>query len=786
MLGPCALRHALRSSSHRLKSAVAFPSGPGQNRTCASSSSAHTGAVSVSEADIVRDFRQGNFERGVRRFCKRPRAQRSNALHETVVLACAQVPDAAAAEAVLHAMPKPTMSAVANVVNAQCREQNVHAAIDTLERLPDWGLPMEHRIVAGVERAARIRAGAATRSGEENDALQRLGILTDRFAVVRSRSRSRSTAPSAAELFAEDGGDCDAWLDGCRGASHPKRGGVSAPAPYFRRSLEYESSLRAASGDVGEVERLWAHACNDAQLSTEIGIMVAAVSAFISSGWTGSTLALDALMSWVTTKLLDQSTGRGRSVYVDSPTYMALLVTSTTKALAAAARSSPQLALSAFDALWSMQLPGFSSSLPLSGAYFKVLQHAELPLDETRARIDALRERHIQLDEQSFSMALGAILRCDAFVADKLVAGKAWLDVMRSAGMPLTVHTYNLFAGQLRYCNDPDMVTALLRDMSNTGVTPTAVTYGLIFGACVIPGDYASQRRKNSLPVPVWIRVLQAMEEHMVAGNVAHTANSRLSLARAYAHLGCVDEAEKHFGAYESTVRSTDHSGNPRYLQSAYNQMIFNFAHCRDHRQEAPHAAFAVYEHMKAAAIRPSNGTLEALLVSSTRLGDAGAAVAIAADMSRKHSHVRLHGKSIEYMLLALAQVCTVEAWESCVELLRRSSEGLSDARAQRSIQSLVLAYARQQQRGVCDDIIALTGGNIPDLDMVLAGREFSRFRGVGRRAEEDSRHSASTLKMSVTGNDGVTLSQSEGPLRCGSGIAGDGIDTPNSIAPLT
>lgn len=679
------------------------------------------------EVEIVRDFRQGNFERAIKRFCKRPPHHRSNALYETLVLACAQVPDAVAAQAVLHAMPTPTASAAHQVITALCREHNIPAALDLLAKLPDWRIQLDERMVAVITRAV-VRNSTENRGGE----MKRLEELTARQSVGISTFRPLS----AADLFVENGGDCEQWLDDFN-ASRSVVQDTTQATRNMKKIISAEAALRAAKGDTIRVTNLWKSMQRNKDLSGEVGVMAAAVSAMVAAGDTGGIAALNLLMTWVKDYLYDDKTGKGRSSYSENPSAMALLITSVTTTLAVTARHAPRLALSAFDALWEMDLPKFRMSLPLAGAYFKVLQHAQLSLEETRSRIDVVREYHIQLDEQGFSMALGAILRCDERVVDKLAAGRAWIDVMKSAGIPLTVHTYNLFAGQLRYCNDPEMVSSLLSDMTNNGVVPTAVTYGLAFSACVIPGDYSSPSRKSAFPVPIWERVLAAVEEHMHVCGVSHTPNSQLSLARAYAHLGLTTKAAKEFEAYLGQVNCLERD-NPvarNELEYAYSQMIFNLAHCRECSSNGPKMALFLCEQMRDASFPISDPVLNSVIVACTRMGRGKDAVDFAAASVDQDSSSKLDISGLKHLLMAHTEVCEPKDWFRTRPLALRALKEFASADISQLVKKLVISFARNQHRDVCDDLMSIAHLEISELDYILHGREFLRFRS--RRSQQ-------------------------------------------------
>lgn len=711
------------------------------------------------EVEIVRDFRQGNFERAIKRFCKRPPHHRSNALYETLVLACAQVPDAVAAQAVLHAMPTPTAPAVHQVITALCREHNVPAALDVLAKLPDWRIQLDERMIAVVTRAAA--RNSMSNRGEE---IKRLEELTAQQTIRKSTFRPLS----AADLFVENGGDCDQWLDDLNAGCCMARD-MPQTTRNLKKIISAEVALRAAKGDTTRVANLWKNMQRDEALGGEVGVMAAAVSAMVAASDTGGIAALNLLMTWVSSYLYDDKSGEGRSCYTENPSAMALLITSVTTTLAATAKHAPRLALSAFDALWEMNLPKFRRSLPLAGAYFKVLQHAQMSLKETRSRIDTVREHHIQLDEQGFSMALGAILRCDERVVDKLAAGRAWTDVMKSAGIPLTVRTYNLFAGQLRYCNDPEMVSSLLSDMTSNGVVPTAVTYGLAFSACVVPGEYSSPSRKNTLPVSVWERVLAAMKEHMHVCGVSHTPNSRLSLARAYAHLGLTTKAVSEFEAFRRQVdRAESHTiVTKNELEYAYSQMIFNLAHCRECSSNGPSVALYFCELMKDAGFPISDLVLNSIIVACTRMGRGKDAVDFVATSVDQNVSLTLDISGLKHLLMAHAEVCEPKDWFRTRSLVLRALNEFASPDTSQLVKKLVISFARNQHRDVCDDLMSVAQLEISDLDYVLRGREFLRFRSTGSqqtttsprtsaRKESENLHSFKDRSISTDSPQGV------------------------------
>lgn len=659
------------------------------------------------EQYIINAFRRGNYETAVTLFSQRPRRLRSDALHEAAILACALIPDATAARVVLNSMPAPTYAAVASVVTALCHERDVGSAVSVLERAVHSGLNLDDRLWLSVTRAAE-----RTNHADIKARLLNLEPRTDRHM---------SRAPLSPAGFFIDGNEREPM-------AHPERMGRQ---PRNARSIvRSERRLRAAAPSLLQVESVWSDIASNPVLSADVGVVSAGVTAFSRCGGIGGARAVNTLMTWVRHQLYDKTTQRGKPCYTSSLTAMALLVTASTTALAAAAQTDPVLALSAYDALIAMKLPAFSRSLPFTGAYLKVLQHANLSLPDTRARIDCAWSHHIQLDEQAFSMALGAILRCDARVIDKLDHAREWVDIMRSAGIPLTVHTYNLFAGQLRYCNDPQMITTLLSDMKRAGVKPTPVTYGLIFSACVMQGEYVSGTRRNALPVSVWDEVLNGMEEHMRSAGIEHTSYSMLSLARAYGHLGQSGRALKVFDAFiASNEKDFDQPSSRTKLKDAFCQMIYNLTHCRDCRANGPDAALILFDKMVSLNLTPCGDILDALLVACVRANKPSKGVELVAGFMKEGYRCDVGISGMKHLLYAHSQLQNPTYWNVTRVFVKKNEHLLKTSELQAATKAVIIQFARLGQRQVCEDIMNLSRISMPDLHFIYNGKEFSRFR---------------------------------------------------------
>lgn len=680
--------------------------------------------VVPSEHDIISAFRHGNYQSGVTMFARRPAHLRSNTLCEAAILACAQIPDAPAAHALLKSMKEPTYPAIASVVNALCRESELDAAASMLESAVGSGLVTDRRLSVSISRAA-------DRSNRPDvaDRMTRLPFWASKASGKLSSSSSFAVNESGPNLqnlkrtrFIS--------ADICRVASAERR-------------------LHAAVPRISNVDAVWESICNDCTLRTEVGVIAAAVASYVTCGGDGPVRALNTLMTWVQRHIYDSSTQRARSSYTSSPSAMALLITATTKALSTSARSHPALALSAYDTLIAMHLPSFETSLPLTGAYLKVLQHSNLSLSDTCLRIHQAWRHHIQFDEQAFSIALGAILRCDARVSDKLEHAREWVGIMHSAGIPLTAHTYNLFAGQLRYCNDPQIVTTLLSDMKKACVKPTAVTYGLIFSSCVMHGDYRSRVWKNALPVSDWVQLLQGMEAHMTSASVSHTSYSLLSLARSYAHLGQARRAMTEFNAFIGISKNdSDQPTRLSRLHNAFHQMMYNLAHCRDCSAGGPDAVVDLFEKMVEMELTPSGNVLDALLVACVRTGRALEAVQYARYFSEKGYHAKISVSGMDHLLKAHMKLHNSSYWEDTSCIVDQNKPIMSHNALKPTIKGLVMQFARCGMHEVCEDIMNFSHIRVPGLDYVYKGKEFSKFRTRGVLQDTDSKDCSSNPKF--------------------------------------
>lgn len=794
--------------------------------------------------EVVRHLRCGNFLPATAAFLKVPRDVQSSfpALHEALVLACAHVPDAHAAAAVLRDMPHPTLAAYAHVATAYCRERNPAAAVDLLEALPQSGLPLDPRVVESVARYARkehARASAKSDGGRgvnplkrprnyraQSPLLRRLGELK---AVHGSNAPGLSAISlSAADFFEDGGGDVDAWITS-RNLEHelsmkltPNLRGKadarpSGPTPDSKSPPEILTSsgagpkrameivgaesliggsgitaFHSSKGSISRTDELWNATRQDSIAFADTTILAAAVSSYLACGWRGNSRALDAVSSWLDEHSVEKrASDADRPVapsLLSSPTQRAMLLTAATSAIAASALAAPHRALEVCDALSALSVPAFDRSLPFCGAIFKVIRQCRLPLPET---IDRIRERRVhlaQLDEQGFSLALAAILESSAPAPEKWAAAKKWVDDMRLAGINLTLHTYNAFVAQLRFMNDPELATSLLRDIAHSGLTPSAYTYSLIFGSCVVPGPYTHTSRQSALPSSTLLRVLQVVEEHMAEASVPHTRVSQLTLAKAYAHLGCEEKAVHHFDLgiqnehAHASVRSAGPFENHLCTHSSldlrnFNQMIYSFAHSRCKSPDGPRAAFRLYERMRKRGIQPDLGTVQSLLAACVRIGDHKQAIRyvleFVAAQDETQTQRSLGRSGLEALLAVLAKSASRSAWMKCEPLLtfsfseyKRRQKTPVDV-SQRAVEFAVLAYARRGHRDICEKLCAMSGYPLEDSswEVLLSGEgDFHRARSTRKRLHPVSeasspQHSASRVEELASGSiDAVPL----------------------------
>lgn len=763
--------------------------------------------------NVVQHLQRGDFPRAIAAFCRvsDEDARSCPALHEALVLACAQVPDAHAASTVLAAAPSPTLASFSHCATAHIRERNIGAAVDVLERLQDSGLPLHPRIFEFVERAAKRRAGAAHASwtrrkprlaaptvdpevdaGKSLSLLRRLGrisrlkngdpglgaislsgtdLLDSNGGGVTNWIMSRNAAHSQSLLIAGEGrSSCGAVplgsleiasasvTESCtsHSSSTIRRDNVSSSADpsSAHSSIPPEAAFRSARGKLSRIDSIWASVCTSPVDYQDSNYLAMAVSAYLSCGWRGSLRSLDAISLWLDVHARDPNSDVLASLSA-SPTRRAMLLTAVTSTLAASASTSAKRALAVYDAFSKLAVPTFYTSLPLSGAVYKVLRHSRLSLSETMSRIDRVRGQLVQLDERSFSMALSAILECAAPASEKWAVANTWVQKMREAGIPLTHHTYNAFALQLRYMNDPEMTSFLLRDMARSGVRPTAYTYGLMFESCIASGTYNANSRRHVLPTSSMLAMLEAIEGHMIILGVDHDPFSRFALARACAHLGQMKKAKELFNIALSSANSANASQEkPSQARREFNQMISTAAHCRCVAPEGPASAFDFFEEMQELSITPTASTLESLLAACVRLGDhtRGLKYVSLFDELRKDSGMSflLRRGGVESLLAILAKAGNAAAWIDCELCLQQSFEALEKqnfppAVSRCAVQLAVLAFARRGERGICEKLIAMSGvGDLEESgwELALDGTgDFERVREVRRRKQRVQQH---------------------------------------------
>jgi hypothetical protein len=689
----------------------------------------------------------GDFDNAVQLFARLPISARTSALHEAVILACAHVPDASAAAVVLKGMPRPTMAAYSHVVTAHCREHDPAAAISLLEAMPKSAdLRLDMRLLETVARHIRNRANDCRTN--HAPLLERLNRLVSSCDPSPHASDGRASASlSTFDFFKDDGGDVGAWLalrnesihspdksvrsrlpHGCRPHAVPDCQGLSVILKGADRSSQQEglnglsgsnanierfnvdsnyevksskrraveADLRSARGNYRKIERTKKLVCADPRLRHDVSMVSALLFAYMSCGRMGMSEALNFLCS-----LFDGTVSSNERLRHDlqrSPTSRSNLLTTATSVIAGSAPEAPLQALDAYRSLVALNVQGYKSSLPLSGALLKVLRHARLPVAETLSYIKQLRNGLIQLDEQSFSLALSAILNSAGSESGIWTEARNWLSAMQAAGIPLTIHTYNAFAYHLRDFNNPEMATSLLRDLALTDVKPTAHTYGLIFESCIGRRRYANTWSGSDYSTKRRLRVLTAIDGHMAESGVGHSRVSRFALARAYAHLGQVSSAFGNFDAlwacesepnelagilHRTGMRAAGldqnflDSSDPVRNQHVYNLMLRSFAHSRCISTDAPTAVLSTYRRMTDANVPPNAETLEHLLSACIRIGQSARAIKYVKEfvylLGDDKTEFALRPRGILNLFAILANVTTRDAWDACEVILERS-----------------------------------------------------------------------------------------------------------------
>lgn len=579
------------------------------------------------------------------------------------------------------------------------------------------------------------------------------GSVQNQFVGEPLNSRGKRLAPST--------GQCSTGSSASRLCVSELLDGHVAP-------FDAVDELRKARGSLSRIDDLWGTIRETPSLLADTTIVAAAVASFQGCGWRGRGRALDVVSTWLEVHSPfgpgpnENASSTGQTL-LSSPTQRAMLLTAVTSALATSASTAPLKALRVCDAVLCIPGPTFRGSLPLISTMCKVLRHCHLPLEQTVARIRDMRRFIVQLDEQGFSIALSAILESKAPPAEKWSVANEWVAEMRFAGITLTLHSYNAFAEQLRFMNDPELATSLLRDIAQSGLTPTAYTYSLMFDSCVVSGRRNQTERRPTLPSDTLLRVLRIVEGHMSKAGVSHSQSSRFALAKAYAHLGCEEVAVCHFERVlenmdTSALATTGNSSSPATTESTFpvlrkfNQMIYSFAHSRCKSPGVPEAAFRIYDRMRGSDVSPDGNTLQNLLAACVRIGNNEQAIRYVTDISgsesKKSAMIFLGRSGIESVLAVLAKSGSVSVWATCEQLLSRSFDVLGAAHRSRTtvsqgvVELAVLAYARHGHRAVCQKLCSMSGYPLEEScwELLLSGQgDFQRARSArsGRRLKQ-------------------------------------------------
>lgn len=758
--------------------------------TCAEAVANNRTGLGISQqaVAVVRHLRQGNFEDGIQAFCKLPKTSRNIAVTEAVILACTHVPDAGAAAAVLRSMPQPSIAAVSHVVTAYCREQNFEAAVQLCEQVPHKNMLLDPRIILHIRRTLRkhdrekmkLLRDANHRSSGVNGEPRSAQSLISRLDYISRHHTTKNTG--LRDISITSGGFfCDAADDSAEWMIHRMRehersraheAGVKACRAEQHQASEGhfvlgenapdhdDVSLDELRGNFSRVEKLHS-SLRSMSLQSRFSVMLSRIiPGFLSCGSSGHASALDALCDccfFYATKCRTVDSENG----VDRP--LALLLTTITTTLSACAVTAPRRALEAYDAIEALDLKGFRTSLPLSGTYYNILRLAKLPLQETCERVNRLRKFHVQLDERSFSMAISALLNSEGPAQENWYQAKRFFRQMQDAGICPTIHTFNAFASRLRSLNNPELATSLLRSVASYGLQPSAKTYSLIFDSCVIPSRFHSETRRGALPPHSLVQMLVAIERHMLEMGIAHTGLSRVSLARAYAHLGEIEKALHHFDQALVRARHSNKADwklshrdgilpharsrhqNVRFVVDKevemFNSIMYSFAHGRCYSPDGPLIAFKLFDRMLAESVAPTAETLEVLLDSAVRIGDTERALIAVKQFAKfqlENSVVyKLRSPGVENIFCILARAGSPEAWNTCRLFLEQSIERVSGEAvvgnmkiSDTVVELAIVAFARKNHADICSAIMEMTGFVPENWEMGQSGRrEFQRFR---------------------------------------------------------
>lgn len=722
-----------------------------------SPSSQCSSGFSKNNGKIIQSFRDGNYESAILNFTRLPPHYRSASLYEAAISACAQVPDSTAALSLLNAMPNPTPSAFSATISALCRQHNPEGAAHIMETAVHGGRSdlINANLLLQVSRLAH-----RCKAHHISERLTRLSKYKPKPEYSETIS---SSAPTVQHKV----------TSGSHRTAESDQSSLAKLRPVSMNSAHAEQQIRRAVPDAQKVHETWLYFSSDPQLHSEAGFLSATISALSNCRSTpdSSSLPLNTLMTWVRKELFDPRTKQGHQHITSNRSSLALLLTSITTALSTCASTSPSLALSAYDALSALQIPGFNESLPLTGAYLKVLYHSNLPLDETYERILLAWKHHIQFDERAFSMALGAILKSDGDAPDRLNFAKEWLNIMKETGIPLTIYAYNLLARELQYGSaDIRLGIQLLNDMKESGVNPTSQTYQYIFNACISGEDYTSWERKSShknndvQAIDLWVNVLDGIRDQLHELQVQHSPLSSLALAKAYGHLGDIEASLEEFETYinlsliSNSIGTRSRYGGKGGGRKMYSSIGVNLSqddsanNIHEHPTKGFHELMHIIAHARKCTnsnldaithiihrmntdfkLRPNGAALDTIIITLIRLGRIDEVVPMIQVWDHDRNGMTANG--MKHLVQALNHNPDVKAWQTGVrETIVSNKLQLRRPEISTSVKSLIIQFARLGEEDVCNELMNASAIRVPNLHEIYEGRQFSAMRA--RRKE--------------------------------------------------
>lgn len=685
----------------------------------------------------------------------------SQTTHDAIARACAEIPDARAAHAVLSACEHPSEALVTQVVSAQCREHGVDACNPLLATLAQRKIKPSTHMLRRIERMHRRRNQFSLSKDRRSTALTTLYNADTAQGPgaeeIQTHGRIYKQCDSEAHQHSAHGTDSGQDLGPATSSTNAAAPASEAGDVRDVQCLTADLGTRETSEGASTEDSLVA---TDARPRMDASVLLSTVEALLLEGRKGLDDAINLMQKWLDDASADLANASASLTQSRSTTARFVTLCSTLISEMAVDRSLDSVAL--YDSVSSLDIDMARSSIHLTGAYMKALRHAFLPTSQVLSRIRSTRTHMVQFDEQCFSLALSAILRSTGDHDIRWDAARQWRGVMRQAGIPWSEHSYRFLAAQIRYTGCPQSAASLLLSMDRSQTVPSATTYALLIESCILRPHQRYSIMNAGLSTNDVVKILAAIEEHMVRSNVKHTGWSELALASAYAHVGVVQKAVALYRKAEESARaahdsdSASSNGRPNRRQRCHStplgesrtlwasRIIHHLAHARGEDNAAPLAALSLYERAKSSGYIPNGRTLESLLAACSRLGKRGQSIRLIEEIidsaQNTSTELTLSTRGVEQIMIVLAAAPSGQAWDRTKGLLQRNIERLAalDERtvSDATVGILVTAFARAQESAVCEEIVAITGIDPPYWRMSLRGEDFRRCRaGLGSRS---------------------------------------------------